>query len=107
VDDGRQYVDWYCHWDGALKKHLVCAEFYFAKIRGDVVPSKYLGTWIIPDSIPRDMSWEARYYAGERGNFEDHSGDPFGLWDCCFCGGETEPIPAPRIARGEPTSDGE
>ena len=93
-----QYIDTFCHFDEALKRHLVCSEFFFAKLKNEIIPNKFLGTWVIPDSPQRDMPWHSKYYAGERGNYEDHSGEPYARWDCCFCGGETEPIPAPRIA---------
>lgn len=93
-----QYIDYWCHWDAELKRHLVCSDFFFAKLKGEIVPSKYLGTWMEVGSVPRDMSWSAKYYAGERGEFEDHTGDNYSLFDCPFCGGETEPIPMPRIA---------
>lgn len=100
-EEPAQLIDHFCHYDEGLKKHLVCAEFYFALAKNEIVPSKYLGTWMIPDSVPRDMSWAAKYYAGERGDFEDHTGDNFALWDCPFCGGESRPIPAPRIAQAD------
>lgn len=93
-----QYIDYWCHFDTELKRHLVCSQFLFAKIKNEIVPNRALGTWVLADSVPRDMSWAAKYYASERGNYEDHSGEPFALWDCCYCGGETEPIPMPRIA---------
>ena len=97
-EDPQQYIDSYCHFDDALQRHLVCSGFFYAKVRGEIVPNKYMGTWVMPDSVPRDMSWSAKYYAGERGDFEDHTGDYYALWDCPFCGGITCPIPAPRIA---------
>lgn len=87
------YIDFFCHWDDALKKHLVCPEFYLAKQKRELIPDRYTGTWVIPGSVTRDMSWSARHYAGERGNFEDHTGDFYGWWDCPHCGGETEFIP--------------
>lgn len=96
--EASAYIDTHCHFDEALKRHLVCSGFYFAKIKGEIVPNKFLGTWELADSVLRDMPWHAKYYAGERGNFEDHSGECYARFDCPYCGGETEPIPAPRIA---------
>jgi hypothetical protein len=90
--DATQYIDHFCHYDESLKKHLICSAFYFARLKGEIVPSTFLGTWMIPGDVPREMSWSAKYYAGERGNFEDNSGSPFARFDCPWCGGETRPI---------------
>ena len=97
-EDPTEYIDSYCHWDDALKRHLICSAFYFAKLKNEIVPSRYLGCWVIPDSIPRDMTAMAKYYAGERGIEDDHSGELYQWHDCPWCGGIAENIPAPRIA---------
>lgn len=106
----RQYIDEFCHYDKALQHHLVCPQFFFAKIREEIVPNRDDGWWEIPTDPVRHMNWRAHYIAGNAGPYEDHSGDHYQLWDCPWCGGETEPVRRnePRILpRGGPTSDGE
>lgn len=94
-----QFIDHFCHWDDALKRHMVCSEFYFAQLKEEIVPDKYLGTWVIPGSAPRTMSFAAKWAAYQQDrDVDDHSGDLYSHWDCPFCGGEACPIPVPRIA---------
>lgn len=91
------YLDHYCHYDAGLKKYLVCPEFYFAEKSGVLVPDKHLGTWVLVGDAKRRMSAMSKYYAEGRGEYEDHTDELYARWDCYFCGGETKPIPAPRI----------
>lgn len=100
-------IDYYCHFDTALKRHLLCAEFYFAKVAREIIPNYILQCWEIPGTLSRYMSYQARYYAEQRGAYEDHTGDPYGWHDCPFCGGETEPLPAKVLPRGDATGGGE
>ena len=97
----RVCLDSFCHYDPALKKHLVCPAFYFAEKTGEIVPNRITGTWELPASFARYMTWDAKHNAEQRGMTDDHSGDHYQLWDCPWCGGETTEIPRPRIARGE------
>lgn len=90
--ESKQYIDYYCHFDEPLRKHLVCAEFYFARLKGEIVANRDDGCWEIPDAKPRNMSWRARFYGEARPGFEDHTGDPYRWYDCPFCGGETEAV---------------
>lgn len=103
-----QYIDYYCHFDGPLGKHLVCAEFYFARLRGEIVANRDDGCWEMPGSAPRNMSWRARFYAEGRGEFDDNSGDLYRWYDCPFCGGETEAVdakPRPLLPPKSPPSN--
>lgn len=92
----RALIDYFCHYDESLKHHLVCAPFFFAKVRGEIVPNKGDGCWEIPGSVQRSMSWKAKFHAEGRGAFEDHSGDLYSLFDCPWCGGELEPVAVER-----------
>lgn len=94
----HEYIADICSYDEGLKRHLVCAAFYFARLKLEIIPSKYLGCWVMADGVERRVSWQAKYYGEERGIVDDHSGEPYQRHDCPYCGGETEPIPVPRIA---------
>lgn len=111
MDDGQQYVDWFCHFDDALKRHLVCASFYFACVKNEIIPNRDDGYWEIPADLPRRMGWRARFYAKQRNqNYIDHSGDPYAWFSCPWCGGdlpEVEVKPRPLLPRGDATGDGE
>ena len=93
----REYIAEQCHWDPALKRHLLCSRWFFAKVRREVVPNTYGGYWEFAEGPERTMTWKAKYYAEARGIYDDHTGERYALHDCPFCGGETE---APR--RDEP-----
>lgn len=103
----RQYLDHFCHWDGLLKRHLLCSAFFFAKLKGEIIPNREGGWWEIPGDIPRQMSWRARFIAGGHGFYEDRSGEPYRWHDCPWCGGEMQQPEAPRIAPRDATGDGE
>ncbi len=96
--DGNQYIDYYCHFDDVLKKHLVCSEFFFAKTAGEIIPDHNLGCWVLVNDVKRSMDWKAKYYSRERGQPEvDHTDEKYQRWDCPWCSGEAEPIPLRRI----------
>jgi hypothetical protein len=88
-----QYIDYFCHFDEPLKRHLVCSAFYFARAKGEIVQNTGDGYWEIPADQPRRMGWKARYFARERNqDFTDHSGDPYAWFACPWCGGDLPPV---------------
>lgn len=98
MEAGQQFIAECCHWDDALKRHLVCSRWYFAEVRKEIVPNYHGGYWELADDVERRVSWEAKYRGEERGITEDHAGEKYARWDCPWCLGEAKPIPAPRIA---------
>lgn len=87
MDDGRQLIDWLCHWDVALKRHLMCSRFYFARARKEIVPNYRLGCWVMPSDPLRTSRFEATQSSGQ-----DHRSEDYQRWDCPWCGGPTSAV---------------
>ena len=44
--------------------------------------------WTLTDIPLRKMTHQAQYHASERGNYADHSGEPYRFDLCPFCAGD-------------------
>ena len=74
-------------------RETICGDFYAAVKSGGMLLDKGRGGWVWTELPKRQMSWQARYYANERGLFTDNTGEPMLLTEICpFCGGELAPV---------------
>lgn len=105
MDDGQQLIDYLCHWDEPLKRHLVCSRFYFARARKEIIPNYKLGCWVMPSDPLRTSTFEQT-----QSSKQDHRGEDYRRVDCPFCGGPTPEVRKTeprRLPRGDATGDGE
>jgi hypothetical protein len=72
----------------ATRTLCFCDDFAEAKARGEFVWWPHVHAYAAVTVPMRRMSPAARYYASERGNHEDHTGECFSFVDCPFCGHE-------------------
>ena len=91
-----------CGYDDALRMHIHCGRFYYAKTRKEIVEDNTLGCWVFPFDPPRRVTAMSKYYAEERGITDDHEGESYQHFTCPWCGGDLPVV----IVRVFDTEDG-